>query len=280
MSTDQRHLHDADDPAEHDYERLVGEDSAAWSHRPDPSPLVATGTALLRRRRRRVAGGAAGLVAAAVAVPVLALQGGTADPADPRPTATSTVPVAGTDSGPDDAPPPDPVTMRGCGWFACAPGDTEVDTQPVQGEVLRIGRTRSGLDEVVWASERLVTDPSTGQDVTGTALMTGFVRGDARVEGVFALQPGHEFAPDCVGSFFTAATPDGGWAVLGYVEGEAAEVTYTGGSGDGAVQSSTTVLPGSTVFVAHGPGTAVGDYPTSFTAGGTTAPLAGCTITG
>lgn len=265
MTTEEMH--------DHEYDWLVREDATTWRPSTDLTSLVDLGARRLRRRRQAIAAGAVGLVAAAVAVPALALGGTATEPVE-RGSAVP-APYAGTSSGPDDAPPPDPVTLRGCGWFTCAEGRQRPDTEPVLGDVMTIGTTPSGLEEVVWASERTLVDPATGSEVVGPVLMTGFVKGDVRVDGLFALQPGHEFAPECAMSFAYADIADGGWAVLGYVEGNHPSVLTDAGDD---TRSSTTVLPGYTVFVAHGGGS-VGT-PMSFSAGDVSAPLAGCTSTG
>lgn len=265
MSTDEMH--------DHEYDWLVREDATTWRPSTDLTALVDLGARRLRRRRQGIAAGAVGLLAAAVAVPALALGGSTTEPVERQ--SPDPAPYAGTSSGPDDAPPPDPVSLKGCGWFTCAEGRQVPDTEPVLGDVMTIGTTPSGLEEVVWASDRTLVDPATGSEVVGPVLMTGFVEGDVRVDGLFALQPGHEFAPGCAMSFAYADVAGGGWAVLGYVEGSYPSVVTDAGDG---TQSSTTILPGYTVFVAHGDGS--DGTPASVSAGRVSAPLAGCTSTG
>jgi hypothetical protein len=260
-----------------DYEALVREDVRSAAASPDAGPdvpaLLANGRRRLRRRRSVAAAGVAAAVLTVAAVPALASSLGSGD-ATERPQEP---PVAGGDG--DDAPPIDPVVLRGCGWFSCA-DDGVRDRRPALGEVVPFATTPAGTPEVVWASERVLFDPTSNSETTGPVIMTGFADGGTRLDGAFALQPEHSFFPDCTMEAYSATLARGGWAFVAALPGEATDVRLDGEREPALV--STEVLDGYTVVVAHGERAAGKPETVTAVVAGTPVelPFAGCTSTG
>jgi hypothetical protein len=240
--------------------RIVADDPISADH-PDLPRLIRSGRRRLVRRRTTMTGAALG-AAAAIAVPIFVVAGGTEAPG----TAADRGDVAGpaNQEGRVVAP-----RLDGCGMLSCfAPEAGTVEPGTVLGE-LPVGTSPGGEQEQVYVVNTDGVDLGTGQEGRVDVLKAGY-----RVDGelhstVWALQPGYDgdspvrfwMSPGLINAPIGAG---GRYVVIGYVDGTPDQISWSTPDGRSGDVDGMKAMDGYTIFYLTRPLPA--DYdPPSFT---------------